>query len=187
MHAENIDAEGAAFVAKVAACRVLDVGGRPVRLYDAWRGKPVVHAFIRQFGCLFCHQMVAGLLESAADIGSRGGHIVMVGCGSPEQAGQFARDKRIPREHVTIYTDPSRAAFEAASLGRGYDVTFFDRGARRAYVRARRDGFAITGVQGDVVQLGGLMVVRPPARLAYLHRSSFAGDHPPMSDVVAAV
>jgi hypothetical protein len=34
----------------LAACTVLDEGGRPRRLGDAWRDQPVVLAFVRHFG-----------------------------------------------------------------------------------------------------------------------------------------
>ncbi len=185
--AAHHDLDADAYVAKVAACRVLDTAGAPRRIYDVWRSRPVVHVFLRQFGCLFCHSLVAELLDAAPRIGAAGAHVVMVGCGSAAQALAFADDKRIPREHVSIYTDPTRASFEAASLARSWRATFLDAGARRAYARARRAGHAITGVAGDVAQLGGVMVVRPPAHLAYLHVSRFAGDHAPIGELLGAL
>jgi len=60
-------------------------------------------------------------------------------------------------------------------------------GSVRAYRDARADGHRITGLFGDLTQLGGLMVTRPPARLVMLHRSQYAGDHADPSAVLAAV
>jgi hypothetical protein len=174
-------------VASVAACRVLGLDGSVSRLRDVWGTKPVVHVFLRQFGCLFCHEMVGSLIERVPDIQQLGAHVVMVGCGNTEQAVRFARDKRLPRFGIAIFTDPSRASFEAANLERGWGKVFLDGEAREAYRRARREGHRITGVQGDVPQLGGLMVVQPPARLTFIHRSRFAGDHPEPSEILDAL
>lgn len=173
--------------AAVAATRVLGLDGSPTRLRDAWGGKTVVHVFVRQFGCLFCHEMVASLIDLAPRVVARGSHVVVVGSGSVEQAARFAAAKGLPREGVSLYTDPSRESFDRAGLARSWTGTFLEKDARRAYVRAREEGFRITGVAGDVPQLGGAMVVKPPARLAYLHRSRFAGDHPDLDALLAAV
>jgi hypothetical protein len=35
---------------RLGSCQVLDPEGRPFRLGDAWRGRPVVLVFIRHFG-----------------------------------------------------------------------------------------------------------------------------------------
>ncbi|MFO0694760.1 MAG: AhpC/TSA family protein [Polyangiales bacterium] len=173
--------------AAVAATRVLSLDGSSVRLRDAWGGRTVVHVFVRQFGCLFCHEMVASLIELAPRVVARKGHVVVVGSGSVEQAARFATAKGLPREGVSLFTDPGRESFERAGLARTWTGTFLEKDARRAFVRAREEGFKITGVAGDVPQLGGAMVVKPPARLAYLHRSRFAGDHPDLEAVLAAV
>lgn len=174
-------------VATIAATRVLSLRGLPVRMREVWAGRPVVHVFIRQFGCLFCHEMVASMIDAAPLVEERGGHIVLVGNGTVEQAVRFAEAKGLPRSGVTLVTDPNREAFEAAGMLRSYVQTFLAKDARRAYVRARAEGHQITGVQGDVPQLGGLMVIVPPGRLTYLHRSRFAGDHPRIDDVLPAV
>ena len=55
--------------------------------------------------------------------------------------------------------------------------TFLSRGAGRAYREARREGHKVTGLFGDLTQLGGTMVTDPPPKLLFLHRSRFAGDH----------
>ena len=56
-----------------------------------------------------------------------------------------------------------------------------------AYREARGEGHRITGLFGDLTQLGGTMITRPPARLVMLHRSQFAGDHAAAKDILAAV
>jgi peroxiredoxin len=174
-------------IAAIAAQRVLTRDGKPMRLRDIWGSTPVVHVFLRHFGCLFCHQMVADVLEASPRIAARGGHVVLVGCGTPEQAAKFARAKGIPREGVELFCDPGREAYDSAALERGWAKTFFDTGAHRAYAGARKEGHHITGVAGDIAQLGGVFVIAPPSRMLYEHRSRFAGDHPDADAIVEAL
>jgi hypothetical protein len=98
--------------------------------------------------------------------------------------------KGLPVAGVVVATGPSRESCRAAELERVVDKTFFHEGARRAYVRARREGFAITGAfgpLGDTFQLGGILVVSPGSRLAFRHASKFAGDNPSMDAVIEAL
>lgn len=183
----DLAAEGEQFVASLAAQRVLARDGSVVRLRQVWGTRTAVQVFLRHFGCLFCHQMVAEVLEASQRIVAEGGHVVLVGCGNVEQGLKFAREKGIPREGVELYCDPGRETYDAASLDRSYMKTFLNTGARKAYVSARREGFANAKVAGDVAQLGGVAVITAPAHLHYLHRSRFAGDHPDVDDILAAV
>lgn len=181
------DAEDARLLARVGAANVLLVSGKTSRLRDLWAGQPTVVAFVRQFGCLFCHELVSALAGAAPEIVQKNARLVIVGNGSVEQAARFFAEKGLPVAGVVVSTDPSRESYRAAELERGVGKTFFNEGSRRAYVRARKEGFAITGVFGDTFQLGGVLVVRPGTRLAYRHVSKFAGDNPAIEDVIAAI
>jgi hypothetical protein len=179
--------DGELFVASLSAQRVLARDGSTMRLRQVWGTRTAVQVFLRHFGCLFCHQMVAEVLAASHEIVANGAHVVLVGCGTLEQGLKFAREKGIPREGVELYCDPGRETYEAASLDRSYVKTFLSTGAHRAYTSARRDGHANTGRFGDVAQLGGVAVITAPAHLHFLHRSRFAGDHPDVADIIAAV
>jgi hypothetical protein len=185
--AEGDDLDGDRLVAHIAVAPVLDLDGTPVTLREYFKRGTTVAGFVRHFGCLFCHQMVSDLISAIPQIVARGGRIVIIGNGSINQARQFFRQKDLPCADVDVLTDPDRNAFQAANFDRGYGATFLNRGAHKAYARARGQGHKITGLFGDLVQLGGLLVVRPPANLVYLHRSRFAGDHPDMNEVFAAL
>ena len=164
--------------------------GKTTRLRDLWSGQPTVVAFVRQFGCLFCHELVHSLADSAERIVGKGGRLVIVGNGSVEQAAAFFAKKGLPLAGVVVATDPSRESYRAAELERSVVKTVFNEGTRKAYVRARREGFAITGAfgsLGDTFQLGGILVVLPGSHLAYRHASKFAGDNPSMDAVIAAL
>lgn len=174
-------------LARVGGSTVLLASGETTRLRDLWAGQPTVVAFVRQFGCLFCHELVSALAGNAERIRARRARLVIVGNGSIEQAQRFFAEKGLPVAGVVVATDPSRESFRAAELERGVVKTFFNAGSRDAYARARRGGFAITGVAGDTFQLGGILVVHPGSRLTYRHASKFAGDHASIDDVIAAL
>jgi len=184
------DLDDARLVARVGAATVQLTDGKTVRLRELWSGQPAVIAFVRQFGCLFCHELVHSLAASAEKIASKRARLVIVGNGSVEQAAKFFLKKGLPVAGVVVATDPTRESYRAAELERGVAKTFFHEGARQAYVRARREGFAITGAfgsLGDTFQLGGILVVSPGSRLVFRHASRFAGDNPSMDEVIAAL
>lgn len=175
------------WVARVAAARVLTLSGEHVRLRELWQAGPAVTGFLRHFGCLFCHQMVGDIIEAAPGFIARGARVVFVGNGSTSQAQRFFQSKGLPREGCTVVTDPERESYQAAGFERGLRRTFLNAASPRAYREARGAGHRITGLFGDLTQLGGVVVTRPPARLEYLHRSEFAGDHPDPEELRAAV
>jgi NAD(P)-dependent dehydrogenase (short-subunit alcohol dehydrogenase family) len=54
-------------------------------------------------------------------------------------------------------------------------------------VRALMSGARQGSVQGDALQLGGTLVVKPDGSVTYSYRSREAGDHAPISEVLAAL
>jgi hypothetical protein len=175
------------FVAQVAVAPVLLLDGRRTTLRELWRKARTVTTFVRHFGCLFCHQAVDDLVEHLPRILRRGARVVVVGNGSIAQARRFFDEKALPREGVDVVTDPEREAYRAADFERGLASAFLSRGSLRAFREARREGHKVTGLFGDLTQLGGTMVTDPPPKLLYVHRSRFAGDHADPDRVIEAV
>ncbi|HVU05704.1 MAG TPA: peroxiredoxin-like family protein [Polyangiaceae bacterium] len=173
-------------VAQIAAAPVVTLEGTTTRIRELWKSAPTVTSFVRHFGCLFCHQMVEDLVASVPAVLARGARVVIVGNGSLEQARRFFAEKRLPREGVHVVTDPDRGAYKAAGFERGLLKTF-NRDSVKAYGHAQKQGFRITGLFGDLTQLGGVLVVKPPASMVYFHKSRHAGDHPRMAEVIRAI
>ncbi len=172
-------------VAQIAASSVQTLDGKRVRIREFWRETDYVTGFVRQYGCIFCHQMVHDIVTHTDEILSRGARILIVGNGTSEQAARFFAMKKLPRLGVTVTTDVDRESFKAAEFERGLARTFLHPGAHEAYAAARRQGHRITGLFGDLTQLGGLVATRPPARPLYFHRSKFAGDNADLTMVIA--
>lgn len=107
----------------------------------------------------------------------------MIGCGSPEHIRGFREATRY-RGH--LYTDPSLEIFNAAGLASGWSRTFHPRTLLKG-VRAFASGFRQGVRRGNPVQQGGTFVLGPGARTRYEWRDRFAGDHPALGDVLAAL
>lgn len=87
---------------------------------------------------------------------------------------------------VTLVTDPSRATY--AALGARRDLRgVLDPRMLAAGWRSVREGHAQGALQGDAMQLGGVMVVRPDGAAPFVHLERFAGDAPDVEDVLAAL
>src|SRR6266850_1020748 len=68
---------------------VLDETGTGVSLGGFWVKRPVVLAFVRHLGCIFCRQQVARLSKRLPETERRGGTLVVVGPAKPEHIRGF--------------------------------------------------------------------------------------------------
>jgi NAD(P)-dependent dehydrogenase (short-subunit alcohol dehydrogenase family) len=123
------------------------------------------------------------LRDRVEDIRAAGAELVLVGSGTPEFATAFQEDFALD---CPVLVDESLEAYRVAGLKRGAASALSPRMAFSA-VRALRGGHRQTSVQGDVWQLGGVLVIRPDDSIAYRHAASEAGDHAPIEDVLAAL
>ena len=171
----------------VATASVQTLDGTVVQLRELWRTGVTINIFLRQFGCLFCHELVQNVLDSLPALLEHGVQAVIVGNGSVEQARRFYEAKRLPRAGVSVVTDSARETYKAAEFERGFVKTFLNAGSRHAFARARAAGHKITGWFGDLTQLGGVLVVLSPARPLFFFKSRHAGDHPDLVDMRAAI
>ncbi len=71
-------------------------------------------------------------------------------------------------------------------LAYGWSKTFHPRSMWKG-LRAFAAGFRQGGRRGNPVQQGGLFVLGPGDRVRYALRDRFAGDHAPISAVLAAL
>ena len=169
--------------AALAQCSVLDEHRAVVPLKGLWAEHPVVLAFVRHLGCIFCRQQVAGLMKRLPAIESRGATLVVVGPSKPEHIAAF---RQATGYAGLLYVDPSLRAFRTAGLVHGWASTYHPRTVWKA-VRALAQGFRQSGRQGDVVQQGGTFVLGPGDRLRYEWRDDFAGDNANLDKVVEAI
>ena len=107
----------------------------------------------------------------------------MIGNGPPAALGPFTREMTLDGRRVTVVTDPSLAAFGAAGLARprlhGWRAVVDTVLALGAGYRLRRPA-------GDIMQLGGAILVDDTGRVIYRHHARSPGDLADPSDIVHA-
>ncbi|HEV8440737.1 MAG TPA: peroxiredoxin-like family protein [Methylomirabilota bacterium] len=126
---------------------------------------------------------MAGLKATLPEIRARGGEVVVVGCGQPEHIAGF-RDAT--GYDGPLLTDPSLRTFRAADLGYGWTRTYHPLTLLKG-LRAFAGGFRQGARRGNAIQQGGTFVLGPGERVRFEWRDRFAGDHPPMVDVLGAL
>lgn len=132
---------------------------------------------------MFCREQVAQLRRETGTIHERGAELVVVGNGNRHFATAFAREAGLT---TPLYVDTKRASYRALGMKRSLlalAAPSILRNAIRALGRGARQG----SLQGDGMQLGGVLVVLPGGRVAYRYLSEVPGDHPPVADVLAAL
>lgn len=170
-------------VRDLANIEVLTHQGRPVFFGDLWRERPAVIAFVRQFGCLFCFEQVAEMLELKPDIERAGARLCVIGNGTPLHARVFMNEANL---HADVFTDPGRLLYDALAMRHGIFATI-NPTSRRYVRRAQARGFRQLGVRGDPWQQGGAIVVAKDGAVAFLQRFAIAGERVDMADLRRAI
>ena len=169
--------------AALADAIVLDEEGKEVRLGDTWTQKPVVLAFVRHFGCMFCREHVNELNKHADEMKAVGAELVVVGSGTPNFVRGF---RELVKFKGPVYCDPKLGAYQAAHLKNNRWLNLHPLNLinlARAVGRGNCQG-RMQGVDG---QQGGVLVIFPPDRVAFWHVSARAGDNASPSRVLAAL
>ena len=123
------------------------------------------------------------LHRASSKIAEAGGRLVVVGNGTPSFIEGF-RDKS--GFDGPVYTDPGRRTYEALRLRRDVRSALNLRSVRRA-LDAYRKGFRQTGTHGDAWQQGGVFVLDAHGEIVFRYASEYAGDHPAVETVLAAL
>ncbi len=106
-----------------------------------------------------------------------------MGCGLPEHIPEF---RKATGYEGSLLTDPTLGLFKAAELEYGWSRTFHPLTVIRG-IRALANGFRQGARRGNPLQQGGTFVLGPGERVRFEWRDRFAGDHPEVDDVLAAL
>lgn len=157
----------------------------PVKLADRWAEGPLVVAFMRHFGCVFCREHLIVLGEAHDEIRAVGGNVVAIFQYRAESTHSFCRGRSVPFECLG---DPGRGAYRAVGLGRGTWKEYLGLRVFRQRRRAREAG-ARQGLPrgGDVAQRPGTFVVDTNGNVVFAHYNEDSTDNPAVADVLAAV
>ncbi|BAM81517.1 hypothetical protein, conserved [Cyanidioschyzon merolae strain 10D] len=143
----------------------------------------------RHFGCVLCRRLVKELAaREQAFRQERKWRLMVIGCGTPEQAAKFRTDATLGPlpASIPVYTDPLRRSYLALRFRRGILSTFnlpalqnildsFQKGERQRWDMIPPDAF----------QQGGIALIeRDTGALWMLYRSQYAGDAPTAEDLL---
>jgi hypothetical protein len=117
---------------------------------------------------------VTELRSRAAEFEKAGARLAVIGNGWPKLAKAFAERNQLPPS-MTLLTDPSRAAYQAAGLRRSALLTLGP-WAWLPFLRTLLRGFIQRRKAGDYWQQGGALVIAPGGRVLYRHVSWHPGD-----------
>ena len=87
---------------------------------------------------------------------------------------------------MTILTDPSLKAYQAMDLRRGLSSSLRPSVIKHG-LRAWKAGHKQGRTQGDATQLGGVFVIDKGGKIGFSQRSTEAGDHASIDDVLSAL
>jgi len=128
-------------------------------------------------------RQVDGIVSRLPELERLGVALVLIGHDPPGDLAAFVRDLDLARPGLTVVTDPSRAVFQAAGLGRPRWLGL------RAAAEALRElaaGYRPRRAAGDRRQLGGACLIDGHGRVVYYRRSQSPGDLVDPGDIVHA-
>lgn len=162
---------------------VFDSSGSPVALRSLWQQQATILVFVRHFGCIFCREHIAEVEKHLDDIRSAGGDALAIGNGTVKDLSEFLAEDQ---PALPVLTDPSKESYRALGFKRGLGSVLGPKVFTRG-LSARRRGHKQSRTKGDPLQQGGVLIMAPGDRELYCYRSTRAGDHPPMDEVLAAL
>lgn len=156
---------------------VLDPNGKAHQLSEFWKRADMGLAlvFVRHFGCPFCVEHVAELITHRTDFERAGIDIVVIGNGSPHQAGVFSHEMKAP---FPILTDPTGDTYTAYGLGKATGSSMFDPRVVIGGVRAALKGHLPKRSQGDPRQLQGQFLIDRNGIIRHADRPKLMSDIP---------
>ena len=116
-------------------------------------------------------------------IHAKGAELVFVGTGNRHWASVFKQDYGIT---CPVFVDTVRESYRALGMKRRI-LDLLDPRLVRNGLRALKHGFRPGWIQGDGLQNGGVLVVRPGGEIAFRFISDVSGDHPKVGDVIGAL
>lgn len=123
-------------------------------------------------------------MQRLPQIEGLGAGLAVVGLGTPA----FAKGFRESTKYVgPLFVDAKGEAYRAAALRRLRPWSLLSVRMIRNAMRAKKEGYRQTKVQGDPWQLGGTLVVAPGDRALYAWRNRNADDDAPVEEVLAAL
>ncbi len=83
----------------------------------------------------------------------------------------------------TLLTDPSLASYKALNFEKSI-TSLMGMKSLHEGITALKEGYMPGTIQGNAIQLGGVLIMDPDNSAQYYYRSSEAGDHPILEELL---
>ncbi len=176
---------GDAVSERLARAAVLGLDEERVRFGALYAERAALVIFLRHYGCPACSRAVTSLVPRVAEIDALGIRVACIGNGTVARARAFAARHGLADKALTLLTDPSGEAYEAAALARSLWATLGPQGIYHHALLIGRGHF-VTGIQGDLARQGGALLIDTAGRVRFVHRSRGIGDAAPTEALVHA-
>jgi hypothetical protein len=131
---------------------------------------------------MFCREQAAQLRGIRGDA-EKLGNLTIIGNGSPAHARDF---RKTHGKGLRSMVDPHKQTYKVLGMRHGFRYTINAASVMRGAQTTAR-GFFQAETQGDAFQQGGTLVLARGGRPVFFYRSRFAGDHPSLEEVMAAL
>lgn len=172
-------------IVEFAKARVFDSAGNEIAIHKLWQNQAVLFIFLRHFACIECRTFARQIWADRERYEKSGSKIVFIGNGDPQFIQAFKEDLEI--QNAPIYTDPSLNVFKAAGFRRNFLAALGPASIKaglKMFKEGNRQGLYSKG-QGDLWQLGGVLVIASDGRVKYKFVSQKLGDFPPEKDLTS--
>lgn len=161
---------------------VLDKAGNKIKLRDLWAEAPAVFVFLRHFGCEACRKHATEVWKLKDHLQAKGAKIHFIGNGTPHFLNVFVEENNM--SEASFYTDPSLASFKAAGFRKGFWIDPGEMHSRGEFLWLAINFQIKHGhEEGNVWQLGGVLVVGKDGNPIYQFTSQMMGHFPPIDDI----
>ena len=122
------------------------------------RGSGVMLVLLRHLGCTFCRAMLGDLAKQRRELEANGVSIVLVHQSEPASAEKLFAKYAL--DDLPQVSDPEKALYHAASLGRGGFRQLFGWKSWTRGAKAMLQGHGLGHLEGDGFQMPGAVLVR---------------------------
>lgn len=166
---------------------LVDTSGKPIKLSDLWKEKPLLLAFTRHFGCTQCKEMLDELSAGREQIEQAGLNIAVIMQGTPGESAEFAKKFATG---LMVLADPERKAYHAFGLERGnLFQTFLNPKVWSAVQRSRQKGYQVEPPPAgqDAMQMSGTFIIGANGKIRLPYYYDHIADHPPLDLLLTGV
>lgn len=173
-------------VVTLISAEILAEDNSKIRIASLWQKQTIIFVFLRHFACMACRAHADQVWKNREVYEKSGAKIIFIGNGDPAMIPRFRREMGI--DSALVLTDPSLVTFRAAGFRRGFFVSVGPAAIKNG-LGLISQGYKQTKhskAEGDIWQLGGVLVMTPAGRIAYHFISEATGDFPMPKDVSIA-